>query len=194
MAPEADKHDSGVGSTLPHGGTQGDVWVFAYGSLMWRPDFVPKRVEPARLYGWRRSMCILSTIYRGTDATPGLVLGLESGGSCLGRALLVEAAAWPMIRARLDGRELVTGVYRPRFLPVRLGDGAVVPAYGYVVDTGHWQYWRGDFAGAVDLIAQGHGQAGSARDYLAQTVANLDQLGIRSGQLHRLLAAVDRRS
>lgn len=191
MAPEAKDDDSGVGSTLPHAGTQGDVWVFAYGSLMWRPDFTPLRVEPARLYGWRRSMCILSTVYRGTDAAPGLVLGLDRGGSCLGRALLVGAADWPEIRARLDGRELITGVYRPRFLPVRLGDGGVAPAYAYVVDPGHWQYWRGDLAQAADLVRQGHGRAGSARDYLARTVANLDDLGIRSGQLHRLLAAVD---
>lgn len=158
---------------------------------MWRPDFTPLDQQPARLYGWSRRLCILSTIYRGTDERPGLVLGLDRGGSCLGRALRVGAAQWPEIKARLDARELPTHVYIPRFLPVRLGNGTVVPAYAYVVDRSHWQYWCGERAEAVRLLRQGHGKGGSARDYLAQTVAHLSALGIAASELHRLLQAVD---
>ena len=185
--------DTGDRSTPPHPAVQGDVWVFAYGSLMWNPDFTPRESVPARLFGWRRALCILSTIYRGTEDRPGLVLGLDRGGSCLGRALRVAAAHWPEVKARLDARELPTQVYLPRFLPVRLDDGRVVAAYAYVVDRDHHQYWRGDRAEAVRLLRQGCGKGGTARDYLAQTVAHLDDLGIRSGALHALLAAVDRR-
>jgi len=165
--------------------------VFAYGSLMWNPDFTPLENQPARLQGWRRALCILSTIYRGTDERPGLVLGLDRGGSCVGRALKVAGSHWPQIKARLDARELPTKVYLPRFLPVRLEDGRKVSAYAYVVDRSHWQYWSGPRAEAVRLLRQGHGKGGTARDYLAQTVSHLDDLGIRAGILHALLSEVD---
>lgn len=165
--------------------------MFAYGSLMWQPDFEPAEIRPARLAGWHRAMCILSTIYRGTADRPGLVLGLDRGGSCLGRALRVAAADWEVVKRQLDERELVTGVYRPRFLPVRLDDGKRVAAYAYVVDRGHWQYWSGPSDEAVRLIRQGEGKAGRARDYLASTIAHLAALGIRQGALHRLLDRVD---
>lgn len=167
------------------------TWVFAYGSLMWRPDFCPAETRPARLAGWHRSMCILSTVYRGTPERPGLVLGLDRGGSCLGRALRVEPECWPEIKAQLDARELITGVYLPRFLPVRLDDGRRVPAYAFVCDRAHRQYWSGSTEQAVDLIRQGHGRSGPARDYLASTVEHLRALGIAAGSLHRLLSQVD---
>jgi len=165
--------------------------VFAYGSLMWNPGFVPAGNVSARLHGWCRSMCVLSTIYRGTDSCPGLVLGLDRGGSCLGRALRVRGADWAVIKARLDERELPTGVYLPRFLPVRLEDGQMVPAYAYVVDRDHWQYWRGEHDDAIRLLRQGHGRGGSARDYLANAVIHLTEMGIRRSSLHRLLRQVD---
>ena len=167
--------------------------MFAYGSLMWNPGFVPAEDVAARLFGWRRALCILSTIYRGTEDRPGLVLGLDRGGSCLGRALRVAAGQWSEVKARLDARELPTQVYLPRFLPARLESGRVVPAYAYVVDRTHRQYWNGNRAEAVRLLRQGRGKGGTARDYLAQTVARLDQMGIGAGALHALLAAVDRR-
>lgn len=145
----------------------------------------------ARLAGWHRAMCILSTVYRGTPASPGLVLGLDRGGSCLGRALRVEAGDWPDIKARLDSRELITGVYRARFLPVRLDDGRRVPAYAYVCDRTHRQYWRGSRDEAVRLIRQGLGSGGRARDYLASTVEHLAALGIADRSLGALLSHVD---
>ena len=44
----------------------GDVWFFAYGSLMWDPGFRPAEVRPALLHGWHRRFCVASAIYRGT--------------------------------------------------------------------------------------------------------------------------------
>lgn len=168
-----------------------DVWVFAYGSLIWQPDFTPVEAQDARLAGWRRAMCIQSTVYRGTPACPGLVLGLDRGGSCRGRALRVAAAQWPSVKAMLDARELVTGVYHARFLPVRLADGRRVAAYGYVANRRHVQYWSGDAAQAAALIRQGHGSRGAARDYLADCVRHLDVLGMADHTLSRLLRRVD---
>ena len=169
------------------------AWVFAYGSLMWQPDFTPREIRAARLSGWHRAMCILSTVYRGTPERPGLVLGLDRGGSCVGRALRVDPGSWPDIKARLDARELVTGVYLPRMLPVRLDDGRRVAAYAFVCDRTHAQYWRGSEDQAAALIGQGVGRSGAARDYLSSTVEHLRQLGIRDGALHRLLKRVDHR-
>jgi glutathione-specific gamma-glutamylcyclotransferase len=159
---------------------------------MWNPDFSPAEACPARLYGHHRALCILSTIYRGTPSAPGLVLGLDRGGSCVGRALRVPAARWAQVKARLDERELPTGVYLPAFLPVRLKDGRRVDAYAYVVDRNHRQYWRGDRAEALLLLRQGRGKGGAARDYLALAVAQMTQMGIGAGRLHGLLRDLDR--
>lgn len=175
-------------------GTGGDgTWVFAYGSLMWRPDFPYVAARPARLWGYHRSLCVLSTIYRGTPERPGLVLGLDCGGSCLGRAFLVPAAEAEAVRQTLHEREMRTGVYRPGFLRARFDDGARAAVYAFVVDRGHYQYRRfgSDLAAAAALIRQGHGMAGSSRDYLASTVAHLDALGIGENTLRRLLRVVD---
>ncbi|MBI5165548.1 MAG: gamma-glutamylcyclotransferase [Magnetospirillum sp.] len=167
------------------------AWVYAYGSLMWRPDFAFCEARAARLAGWHRAMCILSTRWRGCEGRPGLVLGLDRGGSCLGRAFRVSAEDWPGVQEQLHAREMSTGCYRPCFLPVRLDDGRRVPAYAFVARRDHWQYWRGPLAEAVALIRQGVGSGGRARDYLADTVAHIEALGIREGALHALLRRVD---
>jgi len=158
---------------------------------MWNPDFSPVSDHPALLRGWHRSMCILSTLYRGTAACPGLVLGLDRGGSCWGKALSVHEHDWPAIRARLDARELPTAVYDARFLPVTLADGRRVSAYCYVVRRNHPQYWNGDDQQAAALIRQGYGQNGSSRDYLSQTIDRLRHMGLPCGTLNRLLRLVD---
>jgi cation transport protein ChaC len=167
------------------------VWVFAYGSLMWRPDFSHLETRTARLHGWHRSLCVLSTHYRGTRERPGLVLGLDRGGSCLGRAFRVAPAAWAEVCAILHDRELRTDIYEPRFLSARLDDGRAVPAYAFIVARHHAHYWRGDTDGAVALIRQGIGSNGTARDYLASTIAHLKALGMTDRALHRLLRRVD---
>lgn len=168
-----------------------DVWVFAYGSLMWRPDFAFVESCRARLGGWHRAMCILSRHWRGTPDRPGLVLGLDRGGSCVGLAFRVEAACWTEVQAALHAREMLVPVYRPCFLPVRLADGRRLPAYAFVVNRGHAQYWRGGIDEAASLVRQGIGLTGSSRDYLANTVDHMDALGLPDGALHRLLRLVD---
>lgn len=169
-----------------------DFWVFAYGSLIWRPGFNFEEARPAILRGWHRAMCILSTHYRGCPDAPGLVLGLDRGGSCRGLAYRIAPTNASSVRQYLHEREMITGVYDPRFTPVNLADGRRVPAYVFIAKRSHTQY-AGPLSpsAAAALIRQGKGCTGSCRDYLATTVAHLDALGLPDKALHTLLHMVD---
>jgi glutathione-specific gamma-glutamylcyclotransferase len=166
------------------------VWIFAYGSLMWRPGFAYAEAAPARLHGYHRSLCIYSIVHRGTPEQPGLVLGLDRGGSCRGWAFRVSAEHEAEILGYLDGRELVTDVYRRKRVPVTIGDGRVV-AWSYVVRREHPQY-AGQLAPGrlLDLVQRGVGRSGRCRDYLVSTVGHLEAMGIVDGPLHMLAKAL----
>src|SRR5215467_8183162 len=166
-----------------------DLWVFAYGSLMWRPDFpFVERLE-ARLIGAHRALCVYSFVHRGTPERPGLVLGLDQGGACRGVAYRVSGDGRAQTIAYLRTREQVTKVYREVMRPVVLSAQPErrVSALVYVVDRSHPQY-----AGRLDLdeqlrhIRQGHGQSGPNRDYVLSTVKALEALGYRDRDLHVL--------
>jgi cation transport protein ChaC len=164
-----------------------DLWVFAYGSLMWRPGFHFLERVSARLYGAHRALCVLSHVHRGTPERPGLVLGLDRGGTC--RGIAYRTPARDATIAYLREREQVTAVYRETMRPVLLdGDAARrVQALCFVVDRSHPQY-----AGQLDLTAQlhyvrqGHGRSGNNRDYVLATVKELEALGFRDRDLHLL--------
>lgn len=158
----------------------GDFWVFGYGSLMWRPGFAHSEARRARLFGYRRALCIYSFVHRGTPAHPGLVLGLDRGGSCVGMAFRVAGEQREAVIAYLREREQVTGVYLERTLPLRLEGGERVEAVAYVADRSHKQY-----AGALDaveaaaVVAGAVGQAGPNEAYVLSTMKHLQSMGIR---------------
>jgi len=164
----------------------GQVWVFAYGSLMWRPGFAYDQTLPARLHGYHRALCIYSIVHRGTAERPGLVLGLDRGGSCRGWAFRIEQLQEAEILAYLDARELVTDVYQRKRLPVTTAHGRV-PAWCYVVRQDHVQY-AGKLAEdrVVELVRHGAGRSGRCCDYVISTVSHLEQMGIADGPLHAL--------
>jgi cation transport protein ChaC len=167
----------------------GDLWVFGYGSLMWRPGFDVLERVPARLIGMHRALCVYSFVHRGTPERPGLVLGLDRGGMCRGIAFRVGASVRAATIAYLRGREQVTFVYREAMRQIELEDHERrrVRALCYVVDRGHVQY-----AGRLTLeeslrhVRQGHGQSGPNRDYVLETVRALEALGYRETDLHLL--------
>ena len=166
-----------------------DLWVFAYGSLMWRPGFDFLERQPARLYGAHRSLCVLSHVHRGTPERPGLVLGLDHGGMCRGIAYRTCGSLRQQTLAYLRAREQVTMVYRECTRPVRLLDGSDrrVRAVCYTVDRSHPQCaGRLDLAAQLHYVRQGHGQSGANRDYLIATVRELEALGCRDHDLHLL--------
>lgn len=171
----------------------GDIWVFGYGSLMWNPGFPHLDIREALLHGWHRAFCVYSHRYRGTPEKPGLVLGLDRGGSCRGMALKVARDDAVDVLAYLWDREMVTGVYRPSLLRVRAGSDSL-PCHVFVADRHHRQYAGGLSMGEmVRLIRQGVGSGGPNSEYLANTVRHLDEVGVTDGPLHRLLARVESR-
>jgi len=170
-----------------------DIWIFAYGSLMWNPGFAHAETGPALLHGWHRAFCVYSHRYRGTPERPGLVLGLDRGGSCRGIVYRVARARARDTLAYLWDREMVMGVYRPRVLYPRR-EGERIACHAFTVERRHRQYAGGlGVDEMARLIRQGVGQAGPNREYLASTVRHLDLLGITDGALHRLHARVERR-
>jgi cation transport protein ChaC len=181
--------------TLPQpDSSKADLWVFGYGSLMWRPDFEFIEQVPARLIGEHRALCVYSFDHRGTPEKPGLVLGLDRGGACRGVAFRVAAKRRGDTIAYLRAREQTTNVYREVMRSVWLENEARqrVSALAYVVDRGHVQY-----AGRLSLpeqlryVSQGHGRSGNNRDYVLSTVKSIEAQGFRDPQLHRLAAMLD---
>ena len=168
------------------------IWLFAYGSIMWNPGFAYAESAPALLHGWHRAFCIYSYRYRGTPEKPGLVLGLDRGGSCRGVAFRLPEAAAAAIIAQCDARELVTGVYLRRQVTVRIG-ARCLPCWTYVTDGHHRQYaGKLDEAEKTRLIAQGVSPSGASNvDYLKNTLSHLAELGIHEPYLRRLWARVE---
>jgi cation transport protein ChaC len=169
----------------------GDFWVFGYGSLIWRPGFAHVETRRARLHGFRRSLCVKSVVHRGTPQRPGLVLGLDRGGSCVGLAFRVPGDLHDEVIAYLRARELVTNVYLERTLPVRLDGGEIVPAVAYVVDRRHDQYAGGlDDLDAASIVQGAKGQSGANEDYVLNTIEHLQALGIRDHWLERVASRI----
>jgi glutathione-specific gamma-glutamylcyclotransferase len=171
--------------------SKGDLWVFGYGSLMWRPGFEFIEHVPARLIGEHRALCVYSFDHRGTPEKPGLVLGLDRGGACRGVAFRVPARQRSDTVDYLRSREQTTNVYREVTRSVWLENEARqrVSALAYVVDRGHVQYaGRLSLAEQLRCVQQGHGRSGNNRDYVLSTVKSIEAQGFRDQQLHLLAA------
>lgn len=169
----------------------GHLYVFGYGSLLWRPGFAHAQAHPALLRGWHRRFCLWSHHYRGTPEVPGLVLGLDRGGACRGMAFRVAGPEAPAVLRYLDERENPDGatVYHRRVLPVRLLDsGRAVRAVTYIANRSHESYCRPPPETAARHIAAGVGLTGANRDYLLNTLAQLRALGVRDAGLDRIAA------
>ena len=166
-----------------------DFWVFAYGSLMWRPGFDFLERRNARLVGAHRALCVYSFVHRGTPEKPGLVLGLDRGGNCRGIAYRVASGLRSKTIDDLRRREQVTRVYRETWRRVWIDDDPQqsVRALCYVVDRGHRQYaGQLSLADQLHFARQGHGRSGACRDYVLAAVKKLLTLGIKDIELQRL--------
>ena len=170
----------------------GDLWVFGYGSLMWRPGFEFIERVPARLIGEHRALCVYSFVHRGTPEKPGLVLGLDRGGMCHGRLYRIAAEHAPAAADYLHDREMISGCYQPKWLMLQRADGVRQRGLAYVADPHHWQY-AGKLSDTdiVAMISRACGSAGRNIDYLRNTVEHLDDIGLKESRLHRILRQID---
>ncbi len=178
----------GAANARIHVAEPGDVWFFAYGSLMWDPGFTPAEVQPARLHGYHRQFCVRSQNYRGTKSSPGLALGLDRGGSCMGHALRIAERDRDEVFDYIARREMREAIYIFRRVRLKLA-GQRVDGYTLVVNRDNFLYaGRLPEAEIVRTIVRSSGQRGRNMEYLASTVRHLDELGIGDGPMHRLLA------
>ncbi|WP_244598780.1 gamma-glutamylcyclotransferase [Rhizobium tubonense] len=170
-----------------------EFWVFGYGSLMWNPGFAYEEKSEALIFGYRRALCVLSWVHRGTKASPGLVLGLDRGGACRGTAFRIGESERDDVLAYLRERELVTNVYLERLLPIRLSDGRRVTAVAYVVDRNHRQYAGSlDTIAAAQIVNSASGQSGPNDAYVFNTLEHLREMGIRDQWLEHVTGEIER--
>jgi cation transport protein ChaC len=168
------------------------VWIFAYGSLLWDPDFPRGAAEPALLRGYHRRFCLFSYDYRGTRARPGLTLGLDRGGACHGIVLQLPRETLAEAIDTLWDREMTAPrVYDMRSLVVWTRCGRL-RAFGFTVRRDH-----PDYAGRLSpdetarIIAGAAGRRGTNRDYLVSTLRHLADLGLADAPLARLAEHVE---
>lgn len=168
-----------------------DFWVFGYGSLMWRPGFEFLEKQKATIQDFHRTLCVYSWVHRGTEQRPGLVLGLDHGGSCEGIAYKVSGDNHATVMDYLRARELVTNVYLERDVTIALEGGEVVPAVTYVVDQNHQQYAPPlPVAEAAEIIRGAVGQGGPNPDYVHNTMALLKSIDIEDKALEAVANAI----
>lgn len=200
-----------LAATLAERPNEGPVWIFAYGSLIWRPCFSPRRVQPGQLRGYQRRFSMWTVSARGSPELPGLGLALEKspGGrsepvasdgqadASVCEGLLLEVARATLLDdlKKLWVREMLTGIYRPAWVEAEFGNGekpVACSALTFVVDPRHPQYaGQLNLGEQARLIAQAAGELGTCYEYLASTVSALGTYGIVDASLQALLRAVD---
>ncbi len=180
--------------TLDAWGQSGDVWIFGYASLIWKPEFEAAEDRPATVHGWHRALAMRSHINRGTKECPGLVFALVPGGSCRGRAYRIEQPRVEAELERLWNREMLTGVYDPKWLACRTPQGAVrglaftlsrrSPSHTGALPDGE----------LIEILRTANGRYGSTLSYLVETERSLRTCGIRDRDVERLVALARRHS
>ena len=164
---------------------KGDFWVFGYGSLMWDPGFKYIDSQPAFLFGYHRRLCLWSIHYRGTHANPGLVLGLDAGGSCKGMGFKVSPKNTEEVCEYLKEREMLSNAYKPVVKPIYLDNGKNVNALTFVSKRNHPQYANiQDNDLLVSIIQNAKGLRGPNCQYVTNTANHLSEFGIHKTHLH----------
>jgi len=190
-----------ITETLKGWNPRADLWLFAYGSLMWSPNCEYSQRRAARIFGYHRSFCLWSRINRGTPDNPGLVLALESGGSCHGFAYRIPRGCVQELMMPLWKREMFYGSYRPSWVSCHFDHGGRAKssakpqrALAFVINPdasgycGHLSVEE-----RVACIVNGKGIYGTSAEYLFKTVEAMDQLGIHDASLHHLASRVTKR-
>jgi glutathione-specific gamma-glutamylcyclotransferase len=166
------------------------VWIFGYGSLIWNPLMEYAERSSARIHGYHRGFYLWSKVNRGSPEVPGLVLGLDQGGSCQGVAYRLHDDRLDAELHLLWRREMVMGTYQPRWVQADLGD-RTVRAIAFIVNRKKPGYTgRLDDRQIVSIAIKATGHYGSCADYLTQTAHSLEAAGIADPRMSRLAKLV----
>jgi glutathione-specific gamma-glutamylcyclotransferase len=165
-----------------------DLWLFAYGSLIWKPEMAYTERQLAKVCGWHRALKMWSRVNRGSPECPGLVFALLRGGSCKGVAYRVPAGLAEATITSLWPREMPTGVYDPRFVPCTLACGSAVQALALTLShDSPWYTGNLDDAALRQIFSDACGRYGSTKDYALSTLQALRDNGIEDEALATLL-------
>jgi glutathione-specific gamma-glutamylcyclotransferase len=170
------------------------TWVFGYGSLMWNPEFEYEQAILARVHGFHRAFCVSSTMYRGTPEQPGVVLGLDFGGSVAGVAFKIKPGHEEQAIDALYAREMVQNIYEPRLLNTRLHNGQMVRALTFVANRKHRAYQPLSEDEIVNRLNCCKGARGPNCEYAINTYSHLEQLGVVDIRLARIVKRINSRN
>jgi cation transport protein ChaC len=187
--------EQSLASTMRERRHPGDIWIFAYGSLIWNPllDFAEQR--PAVLHGWHRSFCLRIVAGRGTPEVPGRMLALEPGGSTQGVAFrLCETSAAEELRLMWI-REMVAGSYCPRWADITLDDGSTARAIVFTANPAGPQHEAdASVATVAPMVAAASGFFGTNADYVFRLRQALQELGAQDDYIAALADELQRHS
>ncbi len=187
---DANWHARSIATTMVDWNGRDDIWVFGYGSLIWRPEFEYSESHIARIHGYHRALCMWSRINRGTPEQPGLVFSLDLGGSCAGKAFRIPANNVSQTMRALWLREMPSAAYKPRWLNCHTANGKV-KGLVFTMDRGDPSYVPSlDLEQTVAIVQQGHGRYGPCTEYVLQTADALDAAGISDHKLNRIAMAL----
>lgn len=167
---------------------EGPLWVFAYGSLIWKPAFESVERQRATAFGWHRSFCLDIQRWRGSTEQPGLMMALEKGGRCDGVIYRLPDGEKPaqierLLRREVDDHESIGSV---RWLPMRTAQGPLRALGFWVGVTGRGTSLNQPLEKVAKVLARACGHVGSGAEYLYNTVSHLEEFGIRDRNLWRL--------
>lgn len=188
MASEAD-HRATIARLFAGTDPHDETWIFAYGSLIWRPACEHVEIRTGLLHGWHRAFCLgWNTLYRGSEKTPGLMLALDRGGACKGALYRLPPDRRDENLIALFEREMgwVPTAFPPRWVNVRSGE-RVIRALTFCIDRYSGRYVSGlNDAEIADVLARAVGTRGSMAEYLHATVEHLEHMGLHDRHLWRL--------
>jgi len=172
---------------------EGDIWVFGYGSLLWNPVITISDQIRGRIYGYHRQFCLKTEVGRGSPGNPGLVLGLDIGGSCVGVAMKVSGDAPIHELDLLWRREMLNSSYHPQLINFHADNGTdkALKVVTFVMNRQHTSYLKDcSIEEKARMIASATGFAGPCRDYLIETHKALMELQIKDHYIEEIYHAV----
>ncbi|AZO67486.1 MULTISPECIES: gamma-glutamylcyclotransferase [unclassified Mesorhizobium] len=177
-----------LASRLSGEADEGPLWVFAYGSLIWKPAFESVEQQRATAFGWHRSFCLDMVRWRGSAEQPGLMMALERGGRCIGVIYRLPEGEKPLQIERLLRREISDheSIGSVRWLPVHTAQGRLRALGFWVGVTGRGTSLNQPLERVAQVLARACGHVGSGAEYLYNTVSHLEAFGIRDRNLWRL--------